>query len=387
MITTLQQRPDPLTPAQRAQHAAEVKALWEAYRRRENARVPVWFAADEQLWLRVAGHTFSEFYRNPAVHLWTQLVGQRWYRQHVIADSDPNPPERWAVGVQLWMEENEFFGCDVTYQDDDYAWGRPLSLSKADLLAHLSALDSEERVRRSSAWAMYQALRDLADGLTFDGRAVDVVMPGRGTHGIFTKAAEVRGLEQLCLDLYEDPEWAAQYLALFTDIEIARIRAWRKLTDGSDTQLPLPGGWGSCDDSMQMLSSALYKQFVLPLHHRLYAAMTTGPRSLHLCGHASQHYATIANELGISTLDGPGPFIDHAAYLSRLPGLSFNAQFDDTVTWYGTQSDIEAMVRGLMTPGAKQPGRFNIVGFVARDTSYEKMDYCYRTCIELGRIG
>jgi len=357
--------------------------LWQAYGRRENTRVPITFACDDQLWTMAAGCTFGEFYRNPRKHLWAQLLGRKWFTEHVIADMSPYPPEEWPVAVQLWMEENEFFGCDVVYQEDNYAWGMPLTLNKADLLRYLAELDPEERVRTNSAYRMYQELRALAENLEFEGRKVKVVPPGQGTHGIFTKAAEVRGLEQLCLDLVEDPEFAHTYLALFTEKQIARLRAWRKLTQPDAPELPL-SAWSCPDDSLQLLSSRLYQEFVLPCHEQLFRAMTNAWRGLHLCGFASQHYHTLYHQLGIRMLDGPGDFVDHGRYLRELPELSFNAQFDHTVVTSGSPAHIEAMVRGMLKPEACVPGRFNIVGFVEAATPLENIRIAYQAGVAAG---
>ncbi|MHB9033908.1 MAG: hypothetical protein ACYC6L_12790, partial [Anaerolineae bacterium] len=197
--------PDPLTPAERQAHAGQVSALWRDYANHRNQRVPISFACDEQLWMKAEGCTFGEFYRDPQRHLWAQLKGRKWFTRHVIADMPPYPPEQWPVACQLWMEENEYYGCDVIYQEDNYAWGQPLRLDKPSLLAHLRDLDPQDRVQRSRAYRLFQELKALSADLQYEDHPVQIVAPGQGTHGIFTKAAEVRGLEQLCLDLIEDP--------------------------------------------------------------------------------------------------------------------------------------------------------------------------------------
>ena len=58
-----------------AVHAQQVEDLWAAFGCKENRRVPIAFACDEQVWLKVSGHTFREFYAVPEVHLRTQLEG------------------------------------------------------------------------------------------------------------------------------------------------------------------------------------------------------------------------------------------------------------------------------------------------------------------------
>jgi len=374
---------DPLTPAERKQHAEQVTTLWQAYRNHENIRVPVTFACDDQLWTMAAGCTFGEFYREPRIHMQAQVLGRKWFTEHVIADMSPYPPEKWPVAVQLWMEENEYFGCNVIYQEDNYAWGMPLDLAKTDLLHYLADLDPEERVRSSSAYTMYQELKALADDFEFEGRKVAIIPPGQGTHGIFTKAAEVRGLEQLCIDLIEDPDFAHAYLHLFTEKQLARIRAWRRLTQPEAPELPL-SAWSCPDDSLQLLSATLYEAFVLPCHAELYRSMTSGHRGMHLCGYASQHFQALYHKLGIRTLDGPGDFIDHGRYLREMPGLAFNAQFDHTVVSSGSPGHIEVMVRGMLRPGSCVPGRYNIVGFVEAITPLENVRLAYQVGVTAG---
>ena len=345
------------------------------------------FVCDEQVWLKVAGQTFGRFYDDPRIHLQVQLEGKRWFCEHVFGDMQPDLPEKWHVGVQLWMEENEFFGCEVRYQEDNYAWGLPLTLGREALLHHIADIDPKANVRESSAFKMFEALRELADGMTYADRPVEIVPPGSSTHGIFTKAAEIRGLDQICLDLYEAPDFAEKLLNLVTDKTIARIRAWREMTGTDADALPSTQRWGFCDDSMQMISADMNERFVLPCHERLCAAMTTGKRWIHNCGKSEQHYSLWVNRLGITTIDGPGPFIDHGHYLEILgPDLVFNAQTNETVMASGSEADIREMMRKLLTLTAKVPGRFNITAFVMRDTPLQNVQSCYQAAKEYGII-
>ena len=97
-------------------HSNEVKELWQAFKNKENKRVPITYACDEHTWLKVSGNTFKEFYTNPQAHLMTQLEGKHWFLNNVRCDIDTSLPEEWVVCVQNWMDENELFGCDVIYQ-------------------------------------------------------------------------------------------------------------------------------------------------------------------------------------------------------------------------------------------------------------------------------
>lgn len=369
------------------QHRTEVEQLNTAFGKKENPRVPILFACDEQVWLKVTGRTFGEFYRNPAVHLKVQLEGRKWFIENVIGDMTPCLPDRWQVGVVLWMEENEFFGCDVVYQEHDFAWGVPLPFGREDLLSYIADLNPEDQVRRCASWRMYQALKELCDGLTFADRPVDVLPPGVGTHGIFTKAAEIRGIEQLCLDMVEAPEFAEQFLSLVTRKTLERIQAWHRLVTGQEKELPSPNGFHLPDDSLQIISPETYKRFVLPCHEWLYSQMTTARRTMHLCGYAAQHYPTLFHKLNVTHIDGPGTFVDHGRYLRELgPEFSFVAQTNHSVLATGPESAIETMMRELLTPEAKLPGRLQVVAFAWRDTPLEHLRVCYEAGKRYGAI-
>ncbi|MFA5857755.1 MAG: uroporphyrinogen decarboxylase family protein [Elusimicrobiota bacterium] len=368
-------------------HKNEVQELWEKYNRRENERVPIAFATDEQFWLKYAGKTFKEFYTNPKTHLEVQLETKNFVANNIIGDSVPGIPDRWGVSVQLWMEENEFYDAEVVYQENDYAWAKCLPLSKEDLLKHLADLDPEVQVKKNSAYKMYLSLCELAEGKMFLDKPINIAVPGGSTHGIFTKAAELRGLEQMCMDIYDDPEWVEKYLSLFTEKTIARIKAWHKIIRGTELQIPSNSRFHICDDSIQMISQDVYEQFVLPHHLKLYNSFNRSGRGMHLCGRSMQHYKTLHDKLGILCIDGPGVFADHGEYLKEFGGgFSFQAQTDHTVLGLGTAEQIEDMVKQLLRPETKIPGRFNIIGFIHKETRLENIELCYNLVRKYGII-
>jgi hypothetical protein len=375
-------------PIDFTEYAAKVRALQAAYEAKTNARVPVTFIIDEQFWMRHSGYTFKDFYTNPVAHMNAQLEGNAWFANNIICDLVPGEPDTWEVSAIHWMEENEYFGCEVVYQENDYAWALPSTLSKQDLLKHIADLDPDDRVRKNSAYRLYLGLKELAEGKTYMDRPIHVSFPGGGgTQGIFTKAGEIRGLEQLCMDLYDDPDWAAAYLNLITDKTIARSKAWYRLIHGKEQVLPAKGGYQACDDSLQMISADLYERFVLPCHEKYFSAFTTGWRGIHLCGRSMQHYKVLHDRLGISLIDGPGLFVDHGKYLRELgPDFAFNAQFDHTILALGSEQDIDTMLRRLLRPENKLPGRFQIRGYVHRLTRLENLALCYRLALQYGTI-
>jgi len=109
-----------------------------------------------------------------------QLEAKSWATDHVIGDTVPGAPARWSVATQIWMEENEFYGAEVAYQEDDYAWAKPIPLGKEDLLKHIAGLDPEFSFVAQTDHTMLgsgteQAIRDMALKLLRTGSKI----PGR----------------------------------------------------------------------------------------------------------------------------------------------------------------------------------------------------------------
>jgi uroporphyrinogen-III decarboxylase len=351
-----------------------------------NQRVPITMTWDEALWLHLAGRSFREFYTDPRTQLEVTLAGMAWCAENIVHDAHLGPPEgAWTVVPRWWMDEPECLGCQVVIQEHDFAWSQPLDLPKDDLLARVRSLDPEDTVRRSRLFRLYQDMTELTADMRFQDRPVRIVAP-TGTHGIFTIAARVRGEQRLCLDLYDDPDFAHAFLDAIAEHTIGHLRAWHTVA-ATGWAIPNPHGWGMPDDSLQMISPETYRRFVLPRHQQVFSALTTGGRSMHLCGYAQQHFEALYHELGIRALEGPGPFVDAGDLLARLPGLHLGAQTDHTLLITGPPTAIEEMMRGMLAPAAKRPGRYRISAFVVPSTPLAHVLLAYEAGIRYGCIG
>ena len=164
---------------------------------------------------------------------------------------------------------------------------------------------------------------------------------------------------------------------------------WGDFNRGENDRVPVTF---ACDEQLWLKIAGhsfreFYQKFVLPCHERLYSTMTTGERRIHLCGHAAQHFPALHQDLGVTAIDGPGPFVDHAECFDTLgPDFSFAAQMDHSVLANGATEDIHRMMSGLLTPGAKRPGRFQILGYVTARTPLENIREAYLAAEIFGEI-
>lgn len=320
----------------------DAPGLWNAFREGRHWRVPVTTVLDEQFFLPMWECSFRQFNEDVPTQVRVQLLSQQWAQENVQTDElvvfRQNVPTTsavaWTVAPPRWMDENEFYGARIAMQEDDYSWGQPISLSKNGLLRRLQAIDVEARVLEGTLYPQCQEMKRAVDGMEFAGRPVQLNPSpvGAACDGIFTKAAEIRGLEQLCIDLHEDPAFARELLDTVTYLSIERIKCWYRL-EASVSQFPLDEVFYLCDDSVTMISAAAYEEFVLPCHERLYSALTIRPRWLHLCGRVQHLHRVLYEKAAVRIFNGPGPQIDlrrmvrelgQPAYSMRVMRLSLS---------------------------------------------------------------
>ena len=367
-------------------HNQQVRRLWQEYHDGTNGRVPVTLAFDEQFLLHHWGCTFERYYRDVPTQLDLQLRSQEWVRTSVLQDAEMGLPAAWTVCPPSWMDENEFLGAAIVAQENDYSWGQPLPLTKTELLRHLQSLDVETQIRRGTLHRQWEALKRLTDGREHCGRPVQVASPPVGsTHGLFTKAAEIRGLEQLCLDLVEDAPFAHELLAVVTDLALQRLQCWHRLA-GTGRTFPSDEGWGLCDDSLTLISRTHYEEFVLPYHERIYSALTRGPRHIHLCGHVQHLFATLHHKLGITTFDGPGTQVDIPRMVEEIGApITIQAQISHGILG-SSPPEIEAAVRYVLDDRAKRRARMTLLGYATRGAPLEHLRFFYECGLRHGEL-
>jgi hypothetical protein len=366
-------------------HNQAVARLWNDYHNGRNEWVPITLAFDEQFLLPLWGCTFRRYYEDVETQIDVQLKSQEWIRTRVLQDAEMGLPDAWSVTPAGWMSENEFLGAEIVRQEDDYAWGQPIPLSKSNLLRGLQRINARNRIQECTLWRQYLAMKDRTRDMEFRGRPVRTQMPVASTHGVFTKAAEIRGLDGICTDLFEDPAFVKELLETITGLFLARIAGWHDLA-GVEREFPSDAAWGLADDSVAMLSRDQYEEFVLPCHERFYSRMTTGARSIHLCGHAQHLFPTLHARLGVTIFNGPGPQIDLVRMIDEIDApIEIQAEVAHA-TLQRSHAEIEAEIRALLPEKVKQEAKLMLIGYAPRATPLENIGFFYGCGKRYGRV-
>jgi hypothetical protein len=291
-----------------------------------------------------------------------QLEWRYWQRFLLPGDHEGGLPEAWELLVDFENHTDAaWFGCPVHYHHGQVPDTEPiLAGDRARLLFDQGIPDpfAPEWARRAcDILAHWQARSER--GWTFLGRPVRPARhaPFLGNDGVFTCAASLRGATQICLDIYESPEYVRELLAYIHEAFVQRMEAWRRHLDLPVA--PSDGFWGA-DDSIALLSPEVYREFVLPWHRRFYDRFATARgRGMHLCGSVQHLLPLIARQLGIEWFDTGFP-VDFGRLRRELgPEITVSGGPHAALFTRGnTPETMAERTREILTSGILQGGRF-----------------------------
>lgn len=347
------------------QHNEEAQAVWAAYHAGQPIRVPVTLWTDARFFLLDQTFnpgeaiTFQHYSTDAQVMMDVQLRAADWRANYIapLCDDQAGPPDRYTVTVDLLRYfDAGFFGAAVEYRRGQMPDTRPiLSGDKKHLLFDQGLPDPLRGGVFAQAHHLYEVMTErIQSGFNYNGRLVDLTPFGTGTDGPLTVATSLRGSE-LFIDFYTDPDYVHQLLDFIVEGTLARIRAHRRffdLPEMSDT-------WSFADDAIQMISTEMVREFILPAHQKLKSGLTTAVRiAIHLCGDATRHFKLLRDELGAYSFDTGFP-IDFA-WLRQELGPEVEILGGPRVPFLldATSAEVTTETKRILQSGIMAGGRF-----------------------------
>jgi MtaA/CmuA family methyltransferase len=226
----------------------------EAVDRPPNFDIMMTFAAHH------IGQPLSRYYLDYRVLAEANFAVQRDFDLDILqAISDP-------------FRETHDFGAAIEFPEDGMPICREPLLAERGDLGNLRAPDPGSGRRMSDRLEGIRAMRERVGGS----------VPVMGwVEGALAEAADLRGVSNLLLDLYDEPEWVEELLAICVENAIAFARA--QVQAGADII-------GLGDAIASRIAPRMYAQFALPYEQRVFAAVRElGALSrLHICGDITQ---------------------------------------------------------------------------------------------------
>lgn len=268
------------------------------FRGEETASYPFYpitmmYAAD------LVGKPYREYATTAKVLAEGQLaMAERFGASHVSAISDP-------------CVESSDLGAPIHYYDDS----PPANVEENALLADKSRLGPLKLVDPSRGERMsnrLEAVRLLAEG-TGQQRLVE-----GWVEGPCAEAADLRGLNRIMMDFFDDQEFVVELLDFITEQEIAFALA--QIEAGADII-------GIGDAASSLIGPEIYGEFILPRTKKYFDAIHKAGAlvRLHICGRIEPLYPHIGElEIDLIDVDSMNPLPEAREILGERPVICAN---------------------------------------------------------------
>jgi hypothetical protein len=346
-------------------HNAEARAVWEAFHAGRPARPPVALGTNARFFifheaLNPGGQlTFDAYSTDGVAMLQFQLRTAAWRATEIapFCDDPVGLPGAFSVSVDLQTYDDAgFFGAPVVLMARQVPDTRPiLTDDNKHLLFDRGLPDPLTGGIFAQGHRLHEQMAEyLVRQPTYRDRPVQLEPFGLYTCGPLTTATALRGSE-FYLDFYTDPEYARALLDFVVEGTIARIHAQRRFFGLEEVAPDL----FFADDAVQMISTEMLVEFLLPAYRKLKAGLTTAERiKIHLCGDATRHFKVLKEELGVYEFETGFP-VDFGQLRRELgPEVTIHGGPSAILLQQASPEAVRAETARILNSGICEGGRF-----------------------------
>jgi uroporphyrinogen-III decarboxylase len=330
-------------------------------------RVPVLHYLGARYWLPHLGmgKGFRGYLESPVTMLETQLRAGKWILENV--DSDFH--KIVCYPDFMWAEDVEPFGARFEYPEDDSPWvARPHLLQEEKNLEKLRKIDYVHGGIHGRMIDYFKKMKEASGDYSVrfrDGKKIEaaelVYMGGAGIIGPMVIAGDLRSVEKLSLDFFDDPDFVRELLSIIAEKSIEWIDAAQEISSGrtafaSDFH---EGYVFVGDDGTAQMSVQFVKDFVLEPTKKI-ADHTRGKGykvMAHNCGKADHLLDYWADEIRIDRYIGFSYLTDRIKLKEKMGGkISLIGGIDTANLHDGTPQKVEEDVRNVLDTLKNVPG-------------------------------
>jgi len=231
--------------------------------------------------------------------------------------------------------ETADFGAEIEFPDDSLPLSHIPLIKEPEDLEKLVSPNPATGPRMSDRLEAIRLMREQVGG---EGPIMGWV------EGALAEAADLRGINEIMVDLVLQPEWVKELLERTVEVAVAFAEA--QIEAGADII-------GVGDAVASLVSPKMFRGFALPYEQRIFAAIRNkgGLGRLHICGNTGKNLIDMANSgADIVDLDWMVDIEQAAAAFEGKVALCGN--FDPvTVMLQGTPEKVRQAVRDCSKKG------------------------------------
>jgi len=259
----------------------------------EPDRVPVCFGIGGSYYCWLFGYRIHEYYAEPELQPEVQLQGIEWEYEALRADSSTRTSIAYDVGP---LGEAIVFGAPVARPEDTSPRIEHIVHDARDIEA-LSIPDPATNPRLKDYLRSCQRFNETARKMGATLGLND--KPSVGIHPPLSCACALMSPTTVYEMMYTEPELLRRFLDTCWDAHCI-------YSDYFDDLYGRPrkrGGVGLCDDNISQISGEMFRTFEMPYYLALRERHEAASFYLHTDGPNDQHFRTLADEVGITSMD------------------------------------------------------------------------------------
>lgn len=267
--------------------------------------------------------------------------------------------------------ETHDFGAEIEFPEDDLPMlFTPLIKEPADL-----------KTLKSPNPATGPRMSDRLEAIRLFREQVGGRVPIMGwVEGALAQAADLRGVSNMMMDLYDRPDWVHELLERCTEVEIAFAKA--QIEAGADII-------GLGDAVASQVNPAMYREFALPYEQRIFEAVhqAGGYARLHICGNTGRIVPDMVKS-GADIIDLDWMVdIGRAAKIFGKDGPIICGNFDPvSVMLQGSPDDVYAATTRCLVQGG--PRLISAAGCeIPDDTPHQNLQAQLQALLDFGPLG
>jgi len=209
---------------------------------------------------RALGVNIRDYYFDPVLYLTTSLRLNLLLYEKFMDEAPVTKTIPWSPGVTM---EPSLFGVKTVYQSDKEAWESHEGYILKDYsdLASLQMPDFYHNEAMRHIHNMYSELCEITDTLAPD---FSISFP-RWRRSPFGNACSLRGMERLCFDFYDNPEFVHELMSFVTLSRIQWENACNLFLGESCHACILANDEVNCPT----ISPSQYAEFIMPYEKQL----------------------------------------------------------------------------------------------------------------------